>query len=58
MPDQCIVVHEAATAGEDTLPDALSADIRALWGDFGKRLFGNLIGVAIVVAVAAFFLRM
>ena len=38
------------------VPEALLADRRTLWGDFGKLLFGNVVAIAVVLILMAIFL--
>jgi hypothetical protein len=56
MSDHTLAAPEAAVAEAHPVPDALVADRRSLWGDFGKLLLGNVIVIAIVLILMAIFL--
>jgi len=56
MSEHSLAAPEAAVAEEHSVPDALVADRRSLWGDFGKLLLGNVIVIAAVLILMAIFL--
>jgi hypothetical protein len=56
MSDHGIAAHETLPGEVHPVPDALVADRRTLWADFGKLLLGNVIVIAVVLALMAIFL--
>jgi hypothetical protein len=56
MSDHGIAAHETVSGEVHPVPDALVADRRTLWADFGKLLVGNVIVIAIVLILMAIFL--